>query len=98
MAAALILLARPAAVWLTLLPFRLPIREQGYTAWMGLRGSVPIFLSIFPVVSPGPITPVFFNLVFVIVVISLVVHGFSAAITARWLGVADDPEDDTPSG
>ncbi|MHA6287011.1 potassium/proton antiporter [Maricaulis sp. CAU 1757] len=89
MAAALILLARPLAVLVTLAPFRLPVREQAYTAWMGLRGSVPIFLSIFPVVSPGPITPVFFNLVFVIVVISLVVHGFSAAITARWLGIAD---------
>lgn len=90
LAAALILLARPVAVVACLAPARIPLREQAYIAWMGMRGSVPIFLSIIPVLSPGPITPVFFNLVFVIVVISLLVHGLTAAVAARLLGVDRD--------
>lgn len=97
MAAALILLARPLAVFACLLPTRTPWREQAYIGWMGMRGSVPIFLAIFPVVSPGPITPVFFDLVFVIVVISLLVHGLTAGLSARWLGVdTDDGEPQDP--
>ncbi|WP_300543083.1 potassium/proton antiporter [Maricaulis sp.] len=87
LAAILFLVARPAAVAACLMPCRLPLREQGYIAWMGMRGSVPIFLSIFPVISPGPITPSFFNLVFVIVVISLLFHGLTASALARWLGL-----------
>jgi cell volume regulation protein A len=93
LAAALILIARPVAVFACLLPTRMPLREQAYVSWMGMRGSVPIFLAIFPVVSPGPITAVFFNIVFVIVVISLLVHGLTAGLTARLLGVDRDPQE-----
>jgi len=97
LAATLMLIVRPAVVLTCLTPLRVPLREQVYVGWMGMRGSVPIFLAILPVVSPGPITPVFFNLVFVIVVISLLVHGLTAAASARWLGVDKDVETD-PDG
>lgn len=98
MAASLILLARPLAVFACLLPTRIPWREQAYIGWMGMRGSVPIFLAIFPVVSPGPITPVFFDLVFVIVVISLLVHGLTAGLSARWLRLDQDDSDVPAAG
>lgn len=96
LAGALILVARPLAVFACLLPARMPWREQAYIGWMGMRGSVPIFLAIFPVVSPGPITPVFFNLVFVIVVISLLVHGLTAGVSAHMLGLDDRQDRDGP--
>lgn len=96
LAGALILVARPLAVFACLLPARMPWREQAYIGWMGMRGSVPVFLAIFPVVSPGPITPVFFNLVFVIVVISLLVHGLTAGASARMLGLDDRQDHDGP--
>jgi cell volume regulation protein A len=96
LAGALILVARPLAVFACLLPARMPWREQAYIGWMGMRGSVPIFLAIFPVVSPGPITPVFFNLVFVIVVISLLVHGLTAGVSAHMLGQDDRQDRDGP--
>ncbi|RKR00074.1 potassium/proton antiporter [Maricaulis maris] len=97
LAAVLMLVVRPVSVIACLMPLGVPLREQIYVGWMGMRGSVPIFLAILPVVSPGPITAVFFNLVFVIVVISLLVHGLTAALSARWLGVETDraPEPDT---
>src|SRR3546814_17172123 len=50
-AAVLILLARPAAVALCLLPFRYTWREIGFISWIGLRGAVPIFLATIPVRS-----------------------------------------------
>jgi potassium/hydrogen antiporter len=42
----LVFIARPLAVSLCLLPFRWPAREAAFIAWAGLRGGVPIYLSI----------------------------------------------------
>jgi cell volume regulation protein A len=92
MAAVLIFVARPVAVLVCLLPFRFSAREQLYIGWVGLRGAVPIFLAIIPVISPGPISVGFFNIVFVIVVVSLVLQGWTLAAAARWLGVAAESQ------
>jgi len=86
-ALALIFVARPLAVLTCLTPFRVPLRQQAYISWVGLRGAVPIFLAIIPVISPGPVTVEFFNIVFVVVITSLVLQGWTIAPMARWLGV-----------
>jgi cell volume regulation protein A len=87
MAGVLIFVARPVAVLLCLIPFRFRAREQLYIGWVGLRGAVPIFLAIIPVISPGPITVSFFNIVFVIVVASLTLQSWTISAVAGWLGV-----------
>jgi potassium/hydrogen antiporter len=86
-AAVLIFLARPLATLLCLTPLRVPLRHQAYIGWVGLRGAVPIFLAIIPVISPGPVTVQFFNIVFVVVIASLVLQGWTIAAMARWLRV-----------
>ena len=94
-AAVLIFLARPLATLICLTPLKVPLRQQAYIGWVGLRGAVPIFLAIIPVISPGPVTAAFFDVVFVIVIASLVLQGWTIVPMARWLGVTGKDEEET---
>jgi cell volume regulation protein A len=78
---ALLLLARPAAVLLSTLPFRLPRAERLFLSWAGLRGAVPIVLST----VPGDRD--LFNVVFVLVVVFTLVQGPTLPWVARRLGL-----------
>jgi len=81
----LILVARPLAVMLSLLPFRYPWREQAYISWVGLRGSVPMVLATFPMMVGIADAQLFFDIAFFIVLVSLIVQGWSVATAARLL-------------
>ncbi len=83
----LIFIARPIAVALALLPFHFPVREQVFISWCGLRGAVPIILALYPSLSGLQSTELVFELVFFVVLVSLVVQGWSIAPFARWLQV-----------
>jgi NhaP-type Na+/H+ and K+/H+ antiporter len=85
-AAALIFLARPAAVFGTLLPFRLPWREAAFASWVGLRGAVPIYLSIIPALGDPERGGSLFASMFIVVVLSLIVQGWTVGLSARLLG------------
>jgi len=87
-AGVLMFVARPIAVWACLGPMRFRNRERFYIGWVGLRGAAPIFLAIIPVISPGSVSVGFFNIVFVIVVASLVLQGWTIPSSARWLRVS----------
>lgn len=97
-AAVLMFLARPLAVLICSAPFGLKAREIVFLGWVGLRGAVPIFLAIFPVITPGPITVEFFNIVFVVVVASLLLQGSTIALAARWLRLAPSGSVSKPDG
>jgi potassium/hydrogen antiporter len=84
-AAVLMLAARPVAVALCLLPFRYTGPEIAFISWVGLRGAVPIFLAIIPVLAGLPDAAMFFGVAFIVVLISLILQGWTVAAAARML-------------
>jgi cell volume regulation protein A len=84
----LLLVARPIAVFITLLPWKMPLNEKALVSWVGLRGAVPIILATYPLVAGVPDAEMIFNVVFFIVLVSALVHGTSIPTVARWLGLA----------
>lgn len=86
-AGVLIFVARPLAVALALIPFRFPWRDQVFVSWCGLRGAVPIILALFPSLAGLENAHIFFELVFFVVLTSLVIQGWTIAPMARWLKV-----------
>ncbi|MCW5610309.1 MAG: potassium/proton antiporter [Rubrivivax sp.] len=93
-ALALMLVARPIAVWLCLWPFHFSAREVWFISWVGLRGAVPIVLALFPLLAGVPQAGLLFNIAFVVVLVSLVAQGSTIGLAARRLGVALPPPDD----
>jgi len=89
----LLLLARPLAVLLSLIGFRIPWREQAFLSWAGLRGAVPIVLATFPVAAGVANSYRLLNIVFILVVVFTLVQGPALRPLARRLGLT--PADPT---
>lgn len=91
----LIFIARPLAVLISLLPFRFPREERLFIAWVGLRGAVPLYLAIIPILGgvTGSIT--YFNVAFVVVLTSVVLQGWTVPWVGRRLDVQLPPVPET---
>lgn len=88
----LFLVARPAVVFACLARFGFSTREKMFVSWAGLRGAVSIFLATIPMLAQLPMAQLYFNIAFIVVLASLVLHGLTLAASARKLGVAlSDP-------
>ncbi len=87
----LMFLARPLAVGLCLLPFRFPWREQVFIAWVGLRGAVPIILSLFPLLAGIPEAKLILDVSFFVVLVSLTLQGWTIPHLARRLRLQVPP-------
>lgn len=92
--AVLIFVARPLAVWLTLLPlyqlthhYRFSWQEQLLLMWAGLKGAVPIILATVPLLNQVPGGERLFNIVFVVVIVGTTLQGMTVVPWARFLGL-----------
>jgi len=92
----LMLVARPVAVFVCLAPFRFNWREKLFVAWTGLRGAVAIFLASIPMLVGLSKAYLYFDVAFVVVVISLLLQGWTLAAAARRLHVALPRSDRRP--
>jgi len=84
-AAVLVFVARPIAVLPVLKLFGFNSREMTLVSWVGLRGSVPIILAIFPLMFGLASAELIFNVVFFVVLISATLQGSTLAWVARKL-------------
>jgi len=81
----LMLVARPVSVFLPLAFSKIKVREKVLISWVGLRGSVPIVLATFPLMAGVPDADIIFNVVFFIVLTSVLIQGTSIPIVAKLL-------------
>ncbi|MCK0195517.1 potassium/proton antiporter [Ancylobacter sp. 6x-1] len=88
LAAVLIAVGRPVAVWLCLTPFGFKREEKAYISWVGLRGAVSIFLATIPTLAGVPSAEVYFNVAFTVVLVSLLLQGWTLTYAARLFHVA----------
>jgi cell volume regulation protein A len=95
-AVALMVFARPVAVFICLAPFNYSWREKTFISWVGLRGAVGIFLASIPLLVELPAAYLFFDVAFIVVLVSLLVQGWTIGIAARKLDISFPRADPLP--
>lgn len=89
----LMVVVRPAAVFISTYGTRLDVKEKGFLSWLAPRGIVAASVAslftfrletIYPAESQA-IVPI----VFLVIVGTVAIYGLSASPLARWLGLAD---------
>ncbi len=85
----LMVVARPLGVMVSLWSSAFNWREKTFLSWVGLRGAVPIILATFPLLARIPQADLIFNVIFFIVLTSVLFQGTSIPLLARRLGVEE---------
>ncbi|MBF0207707.1 MAG: potassium/proton antiporter [Oligoflexia bacterium] len=88
----LILIARPLAVFISLSFSKISLKEKVLISWIGLRGSVPIILATYPYTAGYLKADIIFNLVFFIVLTSVILQGTMIPFVAKKLKLNANPQ------
>ena len=83
LAIALAFVARPLGLAPLLVPMRLRLGEKLFIAWGGLKGAVPILLAAFVILAEVDDARRIYELVFVVVLFSVVVQGSTIPFVAK---------------
>ncbi|TXK52841.1 potassium/proton antiporter [Pontibacter qinzhouensis] len=85
----LILVARPISVYIGLAFSKSSNKEKLYISWVGLRGAVPIVFATYPLLAGVEKSDMIFNIVFFIVLTSVMLQGTTLSVVARWLNLSE---------
>lgn len=83
----LMFIARPIAVFISMIFMKYNLKEQLFISWAGLKGAVPIVLATYPIVAGVENSGLIFNVVFFVVLISALVQGSTLSWIASKLGL-----------
>lgn len=84
----LMFVSRPVSVLLSLIFFRMKLRNRLYISWVGLRGAVPIVFATYPLIAGIEKADMIFNIVFFVSLTSVIIQGTTLPVFAKWLHVA----------
>ena len=92
-AAALMLLARPISVFISLAFTKVNFNQKVFISWVGLRGAVPIVFATHPLLESVDKSDKIFHIVFFIVLTSVLLQGTTLYPLAKWLGLEETAAD-----
>ncbi len=92
----LIFIARPAAVFISMINCKFTNKEKYFLSWAGLKGAVPIVLATFPMINGIENSQLFFNVVFFVVLISALIQGSTISIIAEKLNLTGPKKVESP--
>lgn len=85
----LMFVARPLSVFISL-PFMMTYKEKILISWVGLRGAAPIILATFPLMAQIEGSRLIFNIVFFIVLSSIILQGTTISFLAKILNLQEE--------
>lgn len=86
----LVMIARPLVVFLCLAKSEYTRSEKLFISWAGLKGAVPIILATYPLMSDIHDARYLFNVIFFLVIVSVMLQGQTLASLARVLKLSHD--------
>ena len=86
----MILVARPVAIFSILYWFKVPIKQQIFIAWVGIRGAASIVFAIFAETYGVSMNNDIFHIIFFIALFSVVVQGTITPKLAKKLDLIDN--------
>lgn len=89
----LMIVARPLASVISLIPFKMPFKDQVFVSWCGLRGAVPIVFATFALLADIPVANEIFVIVFFVVLTSMLIQGTTFVNFGRKLGLTKKEEE-----
>lgn len=93
----LMFVARPVAIFISMLFMKYDLKEKVFISWAGLKGAVPIVLGTYPIIAGIENSELIFNAVFFVVFFSALIQGGTLSWLAKKLGLDHDQEETAPS-
>lgn len=88
----LIIIGRPIAVFLILTPFKIPLKEQAFISWVGLRGAASLVFAIYAVIGTSAMESDIFHIIFFVALFSVAIQGTLIPFFAKKLNLISEEE------